>query len=129
MSGKTALHSGAFNFLSFISNGVDPRTGQYGLSIALAVLRGDYLGGAEFPLKLSYNSMGAGDFGYGQGWDINLSSFIEDAYPAGGGHFRSIPVSDLQWMAWKVSARKSWTLSIFTRMAMGCIGSSTRTPL
>ena len=36
-------------------------------------------------MRLSYSSMGAGDFGYGQGWDINLSSFIEDAYPAGGG--------------------------------------------
>ncbi|WP_144171744.1 RHS repeat domain-containing protein [Pseudomonas sp. Kh13] len=84
MSGKTALHSGAFNFSSFISNRVDPRTGQYGLSIVLPVLRGDYLGGAEFPLSLTYSSMGAGDFGYGQGWDINLSSFIEHAYPEGG---------------------------------------------
>ncbi|WGV19279.1 RHS repeat protein [Pseudomonas putida] len=85
MSGKTALHSGAFNFLSFISNRVDPRTGQYGLSIELPVLRGDYLGGANFPLRLTYSSMGAGDFGYGAGWDINLSSFIEDAYPDGLG--------------------------------------------
>lgn len=85
MSGKTALHSGAFSFDSFISNSVDPRTGQYGLSIVLPVLRGDYLGGAEFPLSLMYSSMGAGDFGYGQGWDINLSSFIEHAYPEGGG--------------------------------------------
>lgn len=84
MAGKTALHSGAFNFLSFISNSVDPRTGQYGLSIALPLLRGDYLGGADFPLRLTYSSMGAGDFGYGEGWDINLSSLIEHAYPEGG---------------------------------------------
>lgn len=85
MSGKTALHSGAFSFDEFISNGVDPRTGQYGLSIVLPVLRGDYLGGANFPLSITYTSMGAGDFGYGQCWDINLTSFIEHAYPEGGG--------------------------------------------
>jgi len=84
MSGKTALHSGAFNYSSFINNSVDPRTGQYGLAIALPVLRGDYLGGASFPLGLTYSSMGAGDFGYGEGWDINLSSFIEQAYAEGG---------------------------------------------
>ncbi|MET3679124.1 MULTISPECIES: sugar-binding protein [unclassified Pseudomonas] len=84
MSGKTALHSGAFNFSSFISNRVDPRTGQYGLSIVLPVLRGDYLGGVSFPPSFTYSSVGAGDFGYGQGWDINLSSFIEHAYPEGG---------------------------------------------
>ncbi|MEG0635752.1 MAG: sugar-binding protein [Pseudomonas sp.] len=85
MAAKTAVHSNAFNFLSFIDNSVDPRTGQYSLSIAIPELQGNNLIGPNLPLRLSYSSMGAGDTGYGEGWDLNLTSFIEHAYPDGGG--------------------------------------------
>ena len=78
-----AAHSNANNFA--VEKRVDPRTGQYGLSIAIPELVADSGAGASFSLNLAYNSMAAGDVGYGEGWDLNLSRFVEHAYPEGGG--------------------------------------------
>ncbi|MEG0635648.1 MAG: RHS repeat-associated core domain-containing protein [Pseudomonas sp.] len=81
----TSVHSNAFGFMNFIENRVDPRTGQYGLAIALPALVGNDLAGPTLSLSLDYSSMGGGDVGYGEGWDINLTRYVEHAYAEGGG--------------------------------------------
>ena len=78
-----AAYSNANNFA--VENRVDNRTGQYGLSIEIPQLVGNGGTGPNLTLTLAYNSMGASDVGYGDGWDLNLSRFVEHAYPEGGG--------------------------------------------
>jgi YD repeat-containing protein len=72
---STAVHSNAFNFMSFIENGVDPRTGQYTLAINLPALQSYDLNGPEFPLSLTYNPLNTTNSGYGMGWDLRLSQY------------------------------------------------------
>ncbi|MDQ0127240.1 hypothetical protein J2W17_006245, partial [Pseudomonas lini] len=55
MSAKTAVHSNAFNFLSFVQSGVDPRTGQYTVNLALPEIKANDLSGPVVPTSLSFN--------------------------------------------------------------------------
>ncbi|WP_152604622.1 hypothetical protein, partial [Pseudomonas sp. H2] len=71
----SAVHSNAFNFMSFIENGVDPRTGQYSLGIQLPELIGNNLCGPRLPLRLNFSPMNDQDSGFGIGWALNLSQF------------------------------------------------------
>ncbi|POA82862.1 sugar-binding protein [Pseudomonas sp. FW305-E2] len=75
MTTQSIVHSNAFNFLSFVQGGVDPRTGQYTLAIQLPELPANDLNGPSLPLRLSYNPMSKGDPGFGDGWSLNLSQF------------------------------------------------------
>lgn len=75
MTASTAVHSNAFNFMSYIQNGVDPRTGQYTLGINLPALRSYDLNGPELPLSLNFNPLNNDDSGYGKGWDLKLSQY------------------------------------------------------
>jgi len=75
MAASTAVHSNAFNFMSYIQNGVDPRTGQYTLGINLPALQSYDLNGPELPIALTYNPLSTLDGGYGIGWDLKLSQF------------------------------------------------------
>jgi YD repeat-containing protein len=75
MTASTSVHSNAFNFMSFIQNGVDPRTGQYTLAINLPALQSHDLNGPEFPISLNYNALNTLDTGYGLGWDLKLSQY------------------------------------------------------
>lgn len=75
MTSSTAVHSNAFNFMSFIESGVDPRTGQYTLAINLPALQSYDLNGPEFPISLSYNPLNTTHSGYGLGWDLKLSQY------------------------------------------------------
>lgn len=75
MTASTAVHSNAFNFMSFVQNGVDPRTGQYTLAISFPALQSHDLNGPEFPLVLNYNPLNTQDSGYGLGWDLKLSQY------------------------------------------------------
>lgn len=74
---STAVHSNAFNFLSYLQHGVDERTGQYTMSLSLPALKCNALAGPEFPLAISFNPMNTGDDGFGVGWGIGLSEFRE----------------------------------------------------
>ncbi|VVP66723.1 hypothetical protein PS910_00055 [Pseudomonas fluorescens] len=76
MSDKSVVHSNAFNFLSFMQNSVDPRTGQYALGITLPALPSNDLAGPELPLRLVYNPLNTEDTGYGRGWNFSLSQFV-----------------------------------------------------
>ncbi|WP_407309210.1 RHS repeat domain-containing protein [Pseudomonas sp. nanlin1] len=72
---KTAVHSKAFDFMSFLTTGVDPRTGQYPLSINVPELKGNDLSGPDLALKLDFNPLRTEDSGFGHGWGINLSQY------------------------------------------------------
>lgn len=76
MAAESIVHSNAFNFMSFMNNAVDPRTGQYTLAIQLPQLPANQLRGPELPLQLAYNPLNTVDSGYGKGWNINLSQYV-----------------------------------------------------
>jgi len=75
MSDSTAVHSNAFNFMSYWQGGVDPRTNQYTLSIDFPEFKPNYLSGPLVPLALNFNPMNRLDSGYGLGWNLQLSQF------------------------------------------------------
>jgi RHS repeat-associated protein len=75
MAASSEIHSNAFNFMSFMEGGVDPRTGLYTMSISLPGLQSNDLRGPELPLLLSYSPLNRFDTGYGVGWNLTLSQF------------------------------------------------------
>lgn len=75
MTSSTVVHSNAFNFMSFLSASVDPRTGQYTIAIDLPELKSNALCGPAVPLKLVFNPLNTLDSGFGVGWNFNLSQF------------------------------------------------------
>lgn len=75
MTTSSVVRSAAFNFLSYMSNSVDPRTGQYTLSIDLPELKANALAGPDVPLRLDFSPLNTVDSGYGLGWNLRLSQF------------------------------------------------------
>lgn len=75
MTASTAVHSNAFNFMSFIQTGVDPRTGFYTVSLSLPELFSNDLRGPSVPLMLNYNPLNTSDTGFGKGWNLALSQY------------------------------------------------------
>lgn len=75
MTISTSVHSNAFNFMSFLQGGVDPRTGQYTLSISLPDVKTNDLRGPGVPLALAYNPLNTLDSGFGHGWNLQLSQY------------------------------------------------------
>ncbi|MFJ4110467.1 RHS repeat-associated core domain-containing protein [Pseudomonas sp. NPDC089758] len=76
MSNSSIASSNAFNFMSFVQNSVDPRTGQYTLAIELPELVGNDLSGPSLPLRLAYNPLNNQDSGFGVGWTLNLTEYV-----------------------------------------------------
>lgn len=75
MTTNSLVHSNAFNFMSFVQGGVDPRTGQYNVSLALPELVANHLNGPNLPLRIGFNPMNPEDSGFGAGWRLNLSEY------------------------------------------------------
>lgn len=75
MTTNNAVSSNAFNAASFVSNGVDPRTGQYTVSVSLPALNGNQLCGPSLGLSLNFSPINTQDCGYGIGWDLPLSQY------------------------------------------------------
>jgi RHS repeat-associated protein len=75
MTISTSVHSNAFNFMSFMQGGVDPRTGQYTFSISLPDVKTNDLRGPGVPLALAYNPLNTLDSGFGHGWNLQLSQY------------------------------------------------------
>lgn len=75
MALSTAVHSNAFNFMSYLQGGVDPRTGQYNVSINLPELKANNLAGPVVPLMLMFSPLNLRDSGFGQGWSLQLTEF------------------------------------------------------
>ncbi|MCJ8205290.1 RHS repeat-associated core domain-containing protein [Pseudomonas sp. RGM2987] len=75
MTTSKAVNSQAFGFMSYVQGGVDPRTGQYTVSIDLPEVKNNWLSGPAFPLNLTFNPINTLDSGFGVGWNLNLSQF------------------------------------------------------
>jgi RHS repeat-associated protein len=75
MTVSTSVHSNAFNFMSFLQSGVDPRTGQYTVSINLPDVKTNDLRGPGAPLTLTFNPLNPVDSGFGMGWNLQLSQY------------------------------------------------------
>ncbi|AXP04719.1 hypothetical protein DZG01_17780 [Pseudomonas fluorescens] len=75
MATTTAVHSNAFNFLSFVQSGVDARTGQYTVSLSLPEVKTCELSGPIVPLTLNFNPLNTVDVGFGLGWEMGLTQY------------------------------------------------------
>lgn len=75
MAASTAVHSNAFNFLSYLQGGVDPRTGQYTVAISLPAFKANNLAGPELTLQLGFNPLNAHDMGCGLGWSLQRTEY------------------------------------------------------
>lgn len=75
MSSEPSIHSNALNFMSFMENGVDTRTGQYTLSIKLPDLRANDFQGPDPELSLNFSPLNKSDSGWGKGWNLSLTQF------------------------------------------------------
>lgn len=75
MTASTSLHSNAFNFLSHVETGTDPRTGQYTCTISLPALKANDLCGPDVPVQLRFSPLNNTDSGLGLGWDLQLSQY------------------------------------------------------
>ncbi|MBH3343865.1 RHS repeat domain-containing protein [Pseudomonas parafulva] len=76
MAIETVLHSNALNASSFVQNNVDPRTGQYAVSINLPALVGNYQVGPELPIRLVFNPFSDNNVGFGRGWYVDLTQYV-----------------------------------------------------
>lgn len=70
-----SIHSNAFNFMSFLTAGVDARTGVYTCSLSLSQLQANNLMGPAVPIVLAFNPLQTRDLGFGLGWSLQLSSY------------------------------------------------------
>ncbi|SCW94838.1 RHS repeat-associated core domain-containing protein [Pseudomonas sp. NFACC05-1] len=75
MTDSTAVHSNAFNFMSYIAGGVDPRTNQYTFSINFPEFKPNFLNGPLLSLAMGFNPMNRHDSGYGTGWNVQQSQY------------------------------------------------------
>ncbi|WP_341520426.1 RHS repeat-associated core domain-containing protein [Pseudomonas sp. G.S.17] len=78
MTTSSAVHSNAFNFMGFMQHCVDPRTGQYTVSVDMPELKSNRLCGPAVPLQLQFNPLNVIDSGFGMGWNLNLSQFTPE---------------------------------------------------
>ena len=75
MTTSSAVHSNAFNFMGFLQHCVDPRTGQYTVTVDLPELKSNQLCGPAVPLQLQFNPLNLEDSGFGVGWNLSLSQY------------------------------------------------------
>lgn len=75
---STSVHSNAFNFRSHMDHGVDPRTGQYTVSLVMPALKSHTLAGPPLQLSIAFNPLNTRDAGFGVGWGINLTEFAPE---------------------------------------------------
>lgn len=69
------LYSNAFNFASYLSTGVDPRTGQYTASIEILTLHPFNLEEGSYPLSLSFSMYNTLNNGFGIGWKLSATYY------------------------------------------------------
>jgi len=63
------------NFMGALQTGVDPRTGIFSLSVAIANLNGNYGMGPEFNLTLNSNSLNKNNIGFGLGFTLPITTY------------------------------------------------------
>ncbi|WP_459206588.1 hypothetical protein ACSMEV_19460 [Pseudomonas sp. MLB6B] len=75
------LHTQASNFTDFVKTGVDARTGQFTLALALPLPPANQLAGPAASLSLSFSTLASTiDQGYGLGWNLGLSEVDLDQH-------------------------------------------------
>ena len=74
-SQEQETYSNAFNFSSFLSGGVDPRTGIYSCTLSLGDIQSHALNGPVVPINLCYNPLNPFDRGFGKGWTLALTRY------------------------------------------------------
>jgi len=67
------IYSNAFNFSSFLSSSVDPRTGQYTAILNMITLKPFNLDDINSTIALRFSMFNTVNFGFGQGWEITTS--------------------------------------------------------
>lgn len=67
------IYSNAFNFSSFLSSGVDPRTGQYTATYSVRTLTPFNINDSSSTIALRFSSFNTLNSGFGQGWEITTS--------------------------------------------------------
>jgi hypothetical protein len=70
--------SDALSFASFRRGEVDSRTGSFNYRVPIARLTGNQMRGPTIELHLSYDHFSQRDEGFGKGWSLNLSKFIDN---------------------------------------------------
>jgi RHS repeat-associated protein len=66
----SGIHSNAYNFLSAVNAGVDPRTGMYSCSISLPGVAANNLCGPTVGLSLGFSALNPVNAGFGIGWSL-----------------------------------------------------------
>ena len=69
------VYSGAYNFMSSISAGVDPRTGMFSASVTLPTGAANDLRGPISQLHLGHSPLMTEDQGFGLGWMLGTTSW------------------------------------------------------
>lgn len=69
------LYSNAFNFSSYQSGKVDPRTGQYSAMVRLVTLRPQGAVEARRDINLTFTMSRSTNDGYGIGWSLGMTEF------------------------------------------------------
>lgn len=67
------IYSNAFNFSSFLSSSVDPRTGQYTAGYNMMVLKPFNINDSSSTISLRFSPFYTLNSGFGQGWEITTS--------------------------------------------------------
>ena len=79
VAGNNDIYSNAFNFDSFLSGGVDPRTGIYSCRLSLGNIQSQALNGPALPLSLHFNPLNSFDRGFGIGWMLTGTRYDRTA--------------------------------------------------
>jgi RHS repeat-associated protein len=69
------IHSNAYNFMSAVNAGVDPRTGMYSCSVSLPGAAANNLCGPTVGLGINFNPLNPLDAGFGIGWSLTTTRF------------------------------------------------------
>lgn len=70
-----SIHSNAYNFLTAVTTGVDPRTGMYSCSISLPGVAANNLCGPTLGLSLRFSMLNPVDAGFGIGWSLTTTRY------------------------------------------------------
>ncbi|WP_315385482.1 hypothetical protein [Microvirgula aerodenitrificans] len=77
------FYSNVFNIIDWSINNIEPCTGMYIRTIKLAHVSGNKLQGPDLDICLRFNQFNASDYGFGVGWELNLSSVEMQTYEDG----------------------------------------------
>jgi RHS repeat-associated protein len=69
------IHSNAYNFLSAVQTGVDPRTGMYTCTVSLPGVAANNLCGPTMGVAVAFSPLNATNVGFGIGWALTTTRY------------------------------------------------------